>query len=147
MHKQMRNFAERQDNMKLKTANLRIRLYLVTVIILVAGLGGSLLIYMAAVNDADSVLGYEMSDGNVYPINPEDSKAFTHDMELYGGKANVLANELTNWFAGLWHGKSLAFTTAVITMLVSVVIFFIANHLSSDLEPDIRDEDNRTKED
>jgi hypothetical protein len=103
--------------MKWKTTNLQTRLYLISAIILLVGLGISTLIYLTAENDSNSVLGYE------------DSKMYIHDLELYGGKVNVLASELMHWFVGLWHGKSLAFTVACITIFICAGFFFIANRL------------------
>jgi hypothetical protein len=129
--------------MKWKITNLQTRLYLITAIILLIGLGSSLLIYLTAENDSNSVLGYEIAGGYVYPIRPEDSKMYMHDMELYGGKVNVLANEFLRWFVGLWHGKSLAFTVACITICISFVFFFVAKHLPSDLRSEARDESDR----
>lgn len=129
--------------MKWKITNLQTRLYLITAIILLIGLGSSTLIYMTAENDSNRVLGYEIAGGYVYPIRPEDSKKYIHDMELYGGKMNVLANEFLRWFVGLWHGKSLAFTVACITIFISFGVFFVAHHLPPDLRSDTRDESNR----
>ena len=102
----------------MKTWNRRKRLYLLTVVVLLAGLGSSIFIYMAAGNYSESVL--------------------VHDLELYGGKANVLADEFISWFTGLWHGKSLALTVASITVLVSFVFFVAAGHLPTDPESDAR---------
>jgi hypothetical protein len=115
--------------MKWRTANLHAFLYLVSGIILLAGLGSSVLIYELSGDRSASVLGYEDAGGSVYPILPEDSKQYLRGLELYGGTANVLADELRRWFAGLWHGKSLAFTVAFITILVSAAIFYIARGL------------------
>ena len=101
---------------------MQTRLYLISVIILLVGLGIAILIYLTAYNASDSDLGLE------------NSKIYIHDLELYGGKANVIANEFRNWFDGLWHGKSLAFTVAFITVFLSFGFFFAARHLPSDLE-------------
>jgi hypothetical protein len=117
--------------MKWKITNLQTCLYLISAIILLVGLSSAILIYLTAENDSDSVLGYE------------DSKMYIHDLELYGGKANVLANEFMRWFVGLWHGKSLAFTVACITIFISFGFFFLANHLRSDLKSDARGKNNR----
>ena len=117
--------------MKGKITNLKGRLHLAAVVILLAGLGSALAIYLTAANDAGGVLGYEAAGGYVYPLTPEDSKMYLHDLELYGGKANVLADELLRWFAGLWHGKTLAFTVAFITILLSFGTFFLARHMPS----------------
>lgn len=129
--------------MKWKITNLQTRLYLIAAIILLVGLGSAVMIYLAAENDSGSVLGYEIVDGHAYPIRPEDSKMYRHDLELYGGKLNVLADEFTRWFVGLWYGKSLAFTVACITIFIFSGFFFVANHLPSDLKSHARDESNR----
>ena len=105
--------------MKWKIVNLQARLYLGSFIILLIGLGISAIIYLSATNTSDSGLDYA----------PENSKMYLHDLELYGGKANLLANELMSWFAGLWRGASLAYTIGCITILISAGIFFIAHHL------------------
>ena len=109
-----------------KTTNLQTRLYLISAIILLVGLSSSIWIYLTAENDLKRVLGYEIVGGNAYLITPENSKQYLHDLELYGGKANVLANKFMRWFVGLWHGKSLAFTVACITIFVPLVFFFVA---------------------
>jgi len=129
--------------MKCKTTNLQTRLYLISAIILLVGLSSSILIYLTAEDYSKSVLGYEIIGGNAYLITPEDSKKYIHDLTLYGGKAAVLADEFSRWFVGLWHGKSLAFTVACITLFVSLGFFFVARTSPSDLESDAPDENNR----
>ena len=123
--------------MKWRTANLQAFLYLVGTIILLAGLGSSVLIYELSGDRSASVLGYEDAGGSVYPILPEDSKQYLRGLELYGGTANVLADELRRWFAGLWHGQSLAFTVAFITVLVSWGIFYTARRLPPRENPNV----------
>jgi hypothetical protein len=112
--------------MNWKTINLKTRLYFVSAIILLIGLGSSTWIYLLAENNLKRVYGYEIVGSNAYLITPDNSKKYVHDLELYGGKANVLANEFISWFVGLWHGKSLAFTVACITIFISLGIFFVA---------------------
>jgi len=126
--------------MKWKITNLQKRLYLIAAILVMVGLGSAILIYLTAENDSDSVFGYEAVGGYVYPTTPEDSKMYRHDLELYGGKANVLADELMRWFVGLWHGKNLALTVSCITIFISFWVFFVARHLRSDLQSDARGE-------
>jgi hypothetical protein len=118
--------------MKLKI-NMQMRLYLSGAIILLIGLGASAVIYLTATDVSETGLVYEF----------EESKQYMHDLELYGGKMNVLTVELTKWFNGLWHGKSLAYTLGCITILISASLFFIADHWPSDLESDDRDEGKR----
>ncbi len=113
----------------MKSANRKNRLYLIAAFTLLLGLSGAVLIYMAAGNEPSDVLGYESVGGHVYPIMPEDSKMYRHDLELYGGKANVLADDLRRWFDGLWHGKSLAFTVACFSILISLGFLAAARRL------------------
>jgi len=77
--------------------------------ILIAGLAAAIVIYANAGPAPDYPLGSD----------PEDSKVYLRQLELYGGKANVLGVELRQWFDGLWHGRSLAFTVAVLAALVA----------------------------
>src|ERR1700726_2915396 len=77
--------------------------------ILIAGLAAAIVIYAHAGPAPDYPLGSDL----------EDSKVYLRQLELYGGKANVLGVELRQWFDGLWHGRSLAFTVAVLAALVA----------------------------
>ena len=129
--------------MKLKIADPQTCLNLISVMILLVGLGSAVLIYRTAENDSNSVLGYEIIGGQAYPIMPEDSKMYLRDLQLYSGKAGVLADEFRRWFVGLWYGKSLAFTVAYITLFISFVVFYAANHLPSRLKSDVHSENNR----
>ena len=56
----------------------------------------------------------------------ERTKLYRHDLEVYGGRANVLADDFREWFAGLWHGRNLAFTVAVLTVLAALAWRFVA---------------------
>lgn len=110
--------------------------HLLSAAVLLVGLISSVLIYQKADRDERATLGYEAADGSVYPIMPEDSKMYLRDMEQFGGKANVLADEIRRWFVGLWHGKSLAFTVACISIVLSLAGFYAANRLSSNGKSD-----------
>ena len=129
--------------MKRKIADLRTCLILISVIILLVGLGSAIMIYQTAGNDSNSVLGYEIIGGTAYPIRPEDSKMYRHDLELYGGKAAILTDEFSRWFVGLWHGQSLAFAVAGISIFISFGIFYAAHHLPSGLKSDVHSRDKR----
>jgi hypothetical protein len=128
--------------MKWENTNLQTRLYFISAIILLVGLGSSIVIYLTANDVSDNAVGYEVVGGNVYPTSPEDSKIYVRDVELFGGKAAVLADEFRRWFVGLWHGKSLAFTIACISIIVFIGVFFVAYHSIPGEESDVRDEKN-----
>lgn len=95
--------------------------------ILTAGLGAATLIYVTATPPAANPLGYE----------PENTKRYLRQLEVVGGKANVVATEFQRWFEGLWQGRSLAFTVAWLTLLLAAGFWFLATRLAvgTDLDP------------
>jgi len=108
--------------MKWNLTEPRNRPYLIAAIILLVGWGSAVVIYLTAETVPDTLLEF----------SPNTSKKYLRDLQLYGGTANVLAAELMDWFNGLWHGKSLAFTVAVITVAVCLGYLFFAVHLPDD---------------
>jgi hypothetical protein len=114
-----------------KIADRRVFFNLIGLIILLGGLGGAILIYRTPGNNLTNDLIYEEEGGSVYPLRPEDSKKYIRDLELYGGRANVLVTEFRLWLVGLWQGKSLAFIVAFITVLVASGFFYAAKTFPS----------------
>src|SRR5260370_42293088 len=104
----------------LLTPEARIRLG--TRAILVIGFAAAVVIYLTAQPPPENPLGYD----------PLDTKKYLHDLEVYGGKANVFAAELREWFDSLWHGKRLAFTVAVISVITAWAFKFFAPPMPSD---------------
>ncbi|WP_243286987.1 hypothetical protein [Geothrix terrae] len=100
------------------------RIRRVTAGILTAGLGGAALIYLRAAPQGANPLGYE----------PEDTKKYLRELEVYGGKVNVLITEFRRWFEGLWQGRSLAVTVAVLTLMLALGFWFVATRLAPDGE-------------
>ena len=105
-------------------------LYLISAIVLLSGLSSAIVVYWTAEQDVNSLSGYEVIGGYIYPTTPENTKKYTHDLQLYGGTAAVLADELRRWFIGLWRGKSLAVTIACIASIISFGIFLFAKYAS-----------------
>ena len=59
------------------------------------------------------------------PLGREDSRQYLRTMELYGGKANILAAELLDWVQSLWHGRRLAITVACATVLAASAVWLV----------------------
>jgi hypothetical protein len=110
-------------------ARLR-RVRLVTRAILAVGFVAAVGVYVLAGAQPDNPLNDQLT-----------SKKYQHDLEVYGGKANVLAAEFRDWFAGLWYGRNLAFTIAVLAILAALVYRFFATPLPEEEELDGRDEE------
>jgi hypothetical protein len=62
---------------------------------------------------------FAASTGEVQGYQPEETKQYLRTLELYGGKANVMATELREWFASLWHGRRLAYTVGCASVLLA----------------------------
>ncbi len=106
-----------------------IRLYIMSAVILIVGLGSSLAIYVAADREQDEGQQYEIIGGKIYPGGQERSKAYRHNLEVFGGKAAVLADDFNRWFESLWHGTTLAFTVGTISALISLGFFLAGRHV------------------
>ena len=92
------------------------RLRFAAVMILIVGLGGSMIIYLNAEPTSLHPLGYD----------PLTTKKYLREMELYGGKINVLATRAREWFEGLWQGTSLACTVAVLSVSLALLLWFFS---------------------
>ena len=92
------------------------------------GLVSAALIYVFAEDDGDTDLAGEIASGRMYE----------HNLELMGGKFAVYADQFNQWFAGLWHGRPLAYTVAVLAVAIALVCFWVARLVSVPLpsEPD-----------
>ena len=112
------------------------RLRFGTIAILVVGFAAAIVLYATAPPPAANPLGYE----------PEDTKKYVRDMEMYGGKSNLLAGELREWFGSLWHGKRLAFTVAVLTVIAAGAYAFFAVPLPPEAEPRAIRQGNRARD-
>lgn len=80
--------------------------------ILALGFGAALLIYVTATPAPADALGYD----------PMDTKRYLRELEVVGGKANVLGAQFQQWFMGLWHGRPLAFMVALATVLLAWLV-------------------------
>lgn len=107
---------EDRDSMPTKYDRAKKRVRLVTAGILAVGLAAALLTYLTAGEPAENPLADQL----------ENSKIYRRSLELYGGKANLLAADFSRWFGALWHGKSLAVSVAIIAVLVAAAYHFIA---------------------
>jgi hypothetical protein len=103
----------------------QVRIYAVGYAVLALGCGSSFWAYRVAVRD-------ELGDSLM--AQARDTKAYQGQMEYLGGKANVLGSDISGWFAGLWHGRNLAYTLAVLTIVIALLCFYVAFALP-DLPP------------
>ncbi|MBI2959746.1 MAG: hypothetical protein HYY28_05485 [Betaproteobacteria bacterium] len=117
---------------------LQKRCNVAAIIILVAGLCSSVLIYFIADDrpDIDGAYQVIVVDGVPYPISPSNSKVYVREVQRVGGKAFVLFDEFNRWFAALWKGRKLAFTVAWISAALAVGVFAFGRYLRYESERD-----------
>jgi hypothetical protein len=118
----------------------RRRLRQIGALILVAGLVLAALIFLAADDEQRDVLGYEFAGGTSYAVPASDSKMYRHELERFGGKAAVFADDLNRWFASLWHGRRLALLVALVALVLAAAFFRAASRRT-----DTADRQNRPK--
>ena len=86
----------------------------ISLVLLLAGFGAALALALTAVPpDEDPLLG-----------DPRGNKKYVRELQVIGGKANVLAADFREWFAGLWVGPALAKTVAVLTVIATLAFRF-----------------------
>ena len=113
----------------LKSKHLRV----IALMILILGLGSASSLYLTA---------------EPTPVNPSEydrftSKKYVRELERFGGKFAVLTAELSQWFAGLWHGKSLAVTIGILSLLLALLLWFMSTFLLIGNDIDRQDKPGR----
>ncbi|WP_434111689.1 hypothetical protein [Paraburkholderia caffeinilytica] len=99
------------------------RLYLAGAVVALAALIAAAVIYATAPAPDSAVSMYGIVDPR-YQI----------ELQRIGGNAAVLMAQLHQWFDGLWHGTALAYTVAVLGVLLAGACFFIG-YFFADSEP------------
>jgi hypothetical protein len=131
--------------MRGKETKRQTRLYLISALILLVGLSSAVLIYATSGDDDGDAVGYDVAGERSYAVSPQSSKKYIHELERFGGKASVLADGFNRWFDGLWHGTSLAYTIACLTILTSAGFFLAARIEVHDPPSDAVDKSDRTE--
>jgi hypothetical protein len=88
------------------------------------GLGAAVLIWRAQ-DRMDRENESALAADAQAPLSPLDSRRHTRDVELYSGKLGVLMEEAKE----LLHGKPLAKTIAVASVLTATGFFLVATRL------------------
>lgn len=95
---------------------LQARLRLIGWSILVVGWVAAALVAVTAQGDDDATLS--------------DTKRYEYQMEILGGKSNLLATEIRDFMGSLWHGRRLAALLAVVSLVSTLACLFLAQRLN-----------------
>ena len=91
---------------------------------LILGLLSAVFLYVTASPPPQHPLEYD----------PFASKKYVRDLEIYGGKINVIVVKFRQSLHKLWQGKNLAYTIAFLTVLVASLCWYMGSHAASHLE-------------
>ena len=89
-------------------------------LILLVGFGSAVFIWLA-----QDRLDRQEREGAA-ALAQEDSRRYTHDVEQYYGETGLLVDKWRGWFEGLAHGKALAKTIAVLSLVAASGCFLSA---------------------
>ena len=89
--------------------------------VLLVGFASAAFIYVFAADDGEADAVREITSGRMYQ----------HNIELMGGKFAILSEEFNQWFASLWHGRTLAYTVAVLAIACALICFWVARLIST----------------
>ena len=108
-------------------------LKLLSLIILVAGFATTASIWLAQ----DRIDRQRGADGTEItgPLSPEDSRRYTHDVELYYGATGLLMDKWRRWWAEWTQGKPLAKVVAVASLIMAGGLFYAAANRSRPAGP------------
>ena len=92
---------------------MRKRLRAAALLVLLAGLAAGTGLYLGA--------GEEPGPSGLDTVMM--SKPYNRELQRFGGKASVLFDDFSRWFARLWEGRQLGITVAVLAAAVSAGLF------------------------
>ena len=106
-------------------------LNLLGVVILLGGLGGATFIWCTAeqIERQTRASGANApgADSITQPHSPEDSRRYTHDVELYYGETGLLMNNWRRWWEETRQGKPFAYTIAVTSLAVASGLLYVGS--------------------
>jgi len=106
----------------LRASSLRNRCYLGSLVSFLCGSALSLYLYLHADDSIEGRIVEEL----------HNTKAFRHDLEVYGGKMSLLGSQMNDWFVGLWQGRQLAVTVGCICGVVALALFLMGRCISDE---------------
>lgn len=102
-----------------QSQRLQRRLYLLSAAIVSVGVGCACFLYIHAVQAEENLALTMMTN----------SKVYRRGLALYGGTLNVVFDDFGRWFDSLWQGRNLAYSVAVIAVLVAGLVFLVARNI------------------
>jgi hypothetical protein len=100
------------------------RLRLVAVVVLALGLLAAVIVYVTAAQAEPDSAGYRIIGGQAYA---GDDTRELQQLARLGGQAAVTTFKFQRWFSSLWQGQRLAYTLALISIVIALFCLHIAS--------------------
>jgi len=127
---------------EIHNADLVARLKRIGAAILVLGLLSAIVVFIFVSEAPGNATAYQIIDGVSYPVDVNNTKSYNYNMERIGGKSAVFASDLDDWFSSLWHGKKLGYTLSVLSIVSTLLCYWLAYLFSlPPHEDEIKDQD------
>ncbi|WP_155835068.1 hypothetical protein [Herbaspirillum sp. RV1423] len=107
------------------------RFALLRIVILLVGMTSALFVYQTPTSPADAA-EYRIIGEHAYPIQTEESKQHTGELEMYGGNAAVVIASFNRRLHELFRGKNLACILAISSLVLAAGCFAAAWRLKRD---------------
>jgi hypothetical protein len=102
--------------------------------VLLIGWGAAAAVYVIAGRaESNAAGGYEIIDGQSFPVGGADSRRELQQLERLGGKAAVRTHQFSDWLESLTHGRRLAWTLALCSGAVAGACWYLAGLAEEDL--------------
>lgn len=98
----------------------RRQLNLAALAVLAAGLAIALLVRALSDDAPAPSASYVITGDETHAVPAHASKRYVSQLERFGGKAAVLFDEWIDWMASLLHGRRLAWTIGVLSVLAAL---------------------------
>lgn len=123
--------------MQVDLARIRLlarRLNVGALVVLVAGLALAVAVFATRAKDETQATSYEDVNGVSIAIKAQQDQRYRFEVERLGGKMGLMIADFNDWFQGLWRGRTLAYTLAVLTLICAGILRFVARELILDGE-------------
>jgi len=91
-----------------------------SLVLLLLGLGAAVVMFFTAAPP----------DRDAWRDDPLGNRRYRRELRVLGGQANQLSADFIEWFSGLWEGRPLAYTTAVLTLAATGTFRFVAARMT-----------------
>ncbi len=89
---------------------------------------------LSSTNSDGLYAAYSLVGGHSFGLSTQEQALTLYTLKRIGGTQAVLTVELHDWLKSLWHGRRLAITLAVVSLLICGLCFHLGSLADDDIE-------------